>query len=52
MAGNLTIYFNPNQLKTQDFRGPDFFVVLDTDDRERKSWVVWQENYTISQSDY
>ena len=44
MAGNLTIYFNPNQLKTQDFRGPDFFVVLDTDDRERKSWVVWDEN--------
>ena len=45
MAGNLTIYFNPDQLKNQDFRGPDFFVVLDTDDRERKSWVVWQENY-------
>jgi len=45
MAGNLTIYFNPNQLKTQDFRGPDFFVVLGTDDRERKSWVVWEENY-------
>jgi len=45
MAGNLTIYFNPNQLKTQDFRGPDFFVVLDTDDRERKSWVVWEEGY-------
>ena len=45
MAGNLTIYFNPNQLKNQDFRGPDFFVVLDTDDRERKSWMVWQEDY-------
>ena len=45
MAGNLTLYFNPNQLKTQDFRGPDFFVVLDTDDRERKSWVVWEEGY-------
>ena len=45
MAGNLTIYFNPNQLKNQDFRGPDFFVVLDTDDRERKSWVVWEEGY-------
>ena len=45
MAGNLTIYFNPNQLKNQDFRGPDFFVVLETDDRERKSWVVWEESY-------
>jgi len=25
------------------FRGPDFFVVLGVEKRERKSWVVWQE---------
>lgn len=42
-AGNLTIYFSPRQLKTQDFRGPDFFVVLGTERRSRKSWVVWAE---------
>lgn len=42
-AGNLTIYFSPKQIKTQDFRGPDFFVVLDTERRSRKSWVVWEE---------
>ena len=43
-AGNLTIYYSPNQKKSEDFRGPDFFVVLDTKpDRTRKSWVVWQE---------
>ena len=42
-TGNLTIYFNPNQLTTQDFRGPDFFVVLGTEDRPRKSWLLWAE---------
>ncbi|AHJ30781.1 hypothetical protein NSP_44850 [Nodularia spumigena CCY9414] len=25
-AGNLTIYYSPHQRKSQDFRGPDFFV--------------------------
>nr|WP_204150748.1 Uma2 family endonuclease [Leptolyngbya sp. CCY15150] len=41
--GNLTIYYSPKQLKSEDFRGPDFFVVLGTDRRPRKSWVVWEE---------
>ncbi|TRV43555.1 MAG: Uma2 family endonuclease [Microcystis panniformis Mp_MB_F_20080800_S26D] len=31
------------QLKKRDFCGPDFFVVLDTEKRPRKSWVVWGE---------
>ncbi len=26
--GNLTIYYNTRQLESNDFRGPDFFVVL------------------------
>lgn len=43
-AGNLTIYYSPNQKKSEDFRGPDFFVVLGTTSNpNRKSWVVWQE---------
>jgi Uma2 family endonuclease len=42
-AGNLTIYFSPRQLKSEDFRGPDFFVVLGTTKEPRKSWVVWDE---------
>lgn len=41
---NLTIYFSPNQKKSEEIRGPDFFVVLDTEKKDRKSWVVWQEN--------
>jgi Uma2 family endonuclease len=42
-AGNLTIYYNEQQLKSRDFRGPDFFVVLGTDRRPRKSWAIWEE---------
>ncbi|ACB51499.1 unknown [Crocosphaera subtropica ATCC 51142] len=43
-TGNLTIYYNTEQLKKRDFCGPDFFVVLNTEKRPRKSWVVWGEN--------
>ena len=42
-AGNLTIYYSPKQKKSSDFRGPDFFVVLNTERKPRKSWVVWEE---------
>jgi Uma2 family endonuclease len=43
-AGNLTIYYSQNQRKNEDFRGPDFFVVSDTERKTRKSWVVWDED--------
>lgn len=43
-AGNLTIYYSPRQLKSEDFRGPDFFVVLGTERKPRNSWVVWHED--------
>ena len=42
--GNLTIYYSPRQLKSEQFRGPDFFIVLGTERKPRKSWVVWQED--------
>ena len=42
-AGNLTIYYSPEQKKSEDFRGADFFVMLNTDHKPRKSWVVWEE---------
>ncbi|MBF2017916.1 MAG: Uma2 family endonuclease [Rivularia sp. T60_A2020_040] len=42
-AGNLTIYYSPRQRKSEDFRGPDFFVVLGCQRKTRKSWVVWEE---------
>lgn len=44
VGGNMFLYFSELQTKHNDFRGPDFFVVLDTTRRDRKSWVVWQEN--------
>ena len=43
-AGNLTIYYSQNQRRNEDFRGPDFFVVLDTERKTRKSWVIWEED--------
>ena len=43
VGGNMFVYFSPDQVRNFDFRGPDFFVVLDAPRRERKSWVVWQE---------
>ncbi|MDF2388657.1 Uma2 family endonuclease [Nostoc ellipsosporum NOK] len=43
-AGNLTVYYSPHQRKSEDFRGPDFFVVLGCERKTRKSWVVWEEN--------
>jgi len=43
VGGNMFIYFSLEQVRNQDFRGPDFFAVLDVSKRERKSWVVWEE---------
>ncbi|MEO0409611.1 MAG: Uma2 family endonuclease [Cyanobacteria bacterium P01_A01_bin.135] len=43
VSGNLTVYYNQQQLKSQGFRGPDFFVVLGTEKKDRRSWVVWDE---------
>ncbi|MBW4698461.1 MAG: Uma2 family endonuclease [Aphanocapsa lilacina HA4352-LM1] len=42
-SGNLTIYYSLTQRKSEDFRGPDFFVVLGCERRERRSWTVWEE---------
>jgi Uma2 family endonuclease len=44
IGANLTIYFSRQQLRNRDFRGPDFFLVKDTEKRPRSSWVVWEEN--------
>jgi Uma2 family endonuclease len=43
-SGNLTLYYSTKQLKTRDFRGPDFFVVLGVEQRPRRSWMVWEED--------
>src|SRR5688572_9432203 len=43
VGGNMFVYFSELQVKKNDFRGPDVFVVLDTERRVRKSWVAWEE---------
>ncbi len=43
VSGNMFIYFSASQVRNQDFKGPDVFVVLGVPQHERKSWVVWEE---------
>ena len=43
-GGNMFIYYSSQQARNRDFRGPDFFVVLDIDGSyPRQGWVVWEE---------
>jgi Uma2 family endonuclease len=43
VSGNMFLYFSELQTRRNDFRGPDVFVVLGVERKERKSWVVWEE---------
>ena len=43
VGGNMFLYFSAAQIKNQDFRGPDVFIVLGVAKGERLSWVVWEE---------
>jgi Uma2 family endonuclease len=44
VGGNMFFYFSETQARNNDFRGPDVFVTMNTTRRERRSWVVWEEN--------
>jgi Uma2 family endonuclease len=43
VGGNMGLYFSETQALKNDFRAPDVFVVIDTVRKERKRWVVWEE---------
>lgn len=44
VGGNMAVYYSQLQIRQNDFRAPDFFVAIGTPvQRERKSWVVWEE---------
>jgi Uma2 family endonuclease len=44
-GGNMFIYYSSSQIRNRDFRGPDFFAVLNVDgSNPRQGWVVWEEN--------
>ncbi|NJK28025.1 MAG: Uma2 family endonuclease [Coleofasciculaceae cyanobacterium SM2_3_26] len=43
---NMTLLFDPEQLRNRNFLGPDLFAVLDplpADPSDRSTWVVWEE---------
>ena len=43
-SGNMFVYYSTAQVRNRDFRGPDVFVTLNVDGtRERRSWIVWEE---------
>ena len=42
-GGNMFVYYSLAQVKNKDYKGPDFFCVLDVGQKERKSWVCWEE---------
>ena len=45
VGGNMFVYYSPERVFNKDFRGPDFFVVHGVErDRQRVSWVAWEEN--------
>jgi Uma2 family endonuclease len=43
VGGNMFIYFNVEQARKRDFKGPDFFFVDGAEDKERRYYVVWEE---------
>ena len=44
VGASLTVYYSQQQLRNRDFRGPDFFLIKNTEKRPRYSWVVWEED--------
>ncbi len=45
VGGNMFVYYSSQQVRDKDFKGPDFFVVLDVPPNPaRPGWVVWEEN--------
>jgi Uma2 family endonuclease len=45
VGGNMFVYYSRDQAMNRDFRGPDFFAVLNVDGkRERQGWVIWEES--------
>jgi Uma2 family endonuclease len=42
---NMFVYYSMNQVRNQDYKGPDLFVVKGVDGAEKRlSWYVWYED--------
>lgn len=45
-GGNMFLYYNLEEQKNKDLRGPDFFLVKGVDgERERETWTLWEEKW-------
>jgi Uma2 family endonuclease len=45
VGGNMFIYYNVQQARDRDYRGPDFFFVKDVPLRPvRRYWAVWEQS--------
>lgn len=44
-GGNMFVYYSSEQARNRDFRGSDFFAVLDVDSTKlQQRWVMWEED--------
>jgi Uma2 family endonuclease len=44
VGGNMFIYYSPEQARSRDYKGPDFFLVKNIDGSySRNKWVAWVE---------
>lgn len=44
VGGNMFVYFSQQQVRNQDYRGPDFFFVKGVRaDVSRETWTIWDE---------
>jgi len=44
VVGNMAFYYSATQAKNLDFKAPDIMIFLGVERRERKSWVMWEED--------
>ena len=45
VGGNMFIYYSLKQVRNQEYKGPDFFLVKDVDGSyDRPVWIVWEED--------
>src|SRR5437899_5383183 len=44
-GGNMFVYYSLRHVRSEEFKGPDFFYVSGVDrQRPREFWVVWEED--------
>ncbi|MCC6623650.1 MAG: Uma2 family endonuclease [Deltaproteobacteria bacterium] len=44
VGADLVVYFSELQVRNKDFRAPDGIAVLGVDGRERRGWILWEED--------